>query len=136
MTVSDRVKTILLLVCLSVLPIRAQVERGTISGTIHDPSGAIVASGNVVVTNISTGLSMSTVASHSGEYVAPNLIPGLYSIKVSAPGFSTLTRTGVELHVNERLVVDATLAVGEISQQVEIAEAPPCCRPNLPAWAT
>ena len=120
-----RFKTILFFGCLAVLPIRAQVERGTISGTIHDPSGAVVASGDVVVTNVSTGLSTTTVANHSGEYVAPNLIPGFYSIKVSASGFSTLTRTGIELHVNERLAVDATLAVGETSQQVVVAEASP-----------
>jgi Carboxypeptidase regulatory-like domain/TonB dependent receptor len=107
------------------LPIMAQVERGTISGTVRDPSGATVADANVVVTNSGTGVAENTKTNQNGEYVTPNLIPGIYSIKVSAAGFSTLDRAGVELHVNERVTADLTLTVGEVNQQIEVQASAP-----------
>ncbi len=107
------------------LPVMAQVERGTISGTVHDPSGGIIASAAVTVTNVNTGISVATTTSQAGEYVAPNLIPGIYSIKVTAAGFSTLTRDGVELHVNDRVAADIVLAVGEVTQQVDVQASAP-----------
>ena len=107
------------------LPMMAQVERGTISGTVHDPSGGAISSAPVTVTNVNTGLAINTTSNQAGEFVAPNLIPGIYSIKVTATGFSTLTRDGIELHVNERAAVDLVLAVGEVTQQVDVQASAP-----------
>ena len=103
----------------------AQVERGTISGTVRDPSGATVSAATVVVTNSGTGVAVTTTTNQNGEYVAPNLIPGIYSIKVTATGFSTLSRDGVELHVNDRVAADIVLTVGEMTQQVEVQALAP-----------
>jgi hypothetical protein len=103
----------------------AQVERGTISGTVLDATGAVVAAANVQVTNVNTGVSTTAVTNQAGEFVVANLIPGAYSLKVTAPGFNTLTRSGIELHVNERLAVDLSLTVGEINQQVEVQAVAP-----------
>lgn len=107
------------------LPVMAQVERGTISGTVHDPSGATVALASVSVTNAATGVAENTKTNQNGEYVSPNLIPGTYTIKVTAAGFSTLERAGVELHVNERVTADIVLTVGEVTQQVEVQALAP-----------
>lgn len=108
-----------------VLPLAAQVERGTISGTVHDPSGAGVGAATVTVTNVNTGVSVSTKTNPTGEYVAPNLIPGTYAVRVSAAGFNTTTRDGIELHVNDRVAADVTLAVGEVNQQIEVQASAP-----------
>ncbi len=102
----------------------AQVERGTLSGTIKDASGAIVPDAAIVVRNVNTGVELHTQANETGEYVAPNLIPGEYSVNVSKTGFGTVNRTGILLHVNERLAVDVTLSVGEVTQTVEVSAAP------------
>jgi hypothetical protein len=100
--------------------LQAQVERGTLSGTVRDSSGAIVPGVNVIVRNVNTGVAVTTSANQSGEYVAPNLIPGEYTITASHKGFSTMTQSGIVVHVNERLVVDLALTVGEITQTVEV----------------
>ena len=103
----------------------AQVERGTLAGTVRDPSGAVVPDVSLTVKNVATGVEFKTATNQGGEYVAPNLIPGDYSVTASKQGFTTLARSGVALHVYERLVVDLTLQVGAISQTVEVAgEAP------------
>jgi hypothetical protein len=107
------------------LPLAAQVERGTISGTVRDPSQSAVASAAVTVTNTETGVAASTKTNQNGEYVAPNLIPGTYSVRVSAPGFSVTTRDKIELHVNDRVAVDVTMTVGELTQQIEVQAMAP-----------
>ncbi len=75
--------------------LKAQVERGTIAGTVRDSSGAVVPNVNITVRNVNTGVEFKTTSNASGEYVAPNLIPGEYSLEASAQGFSTLVRSGL-----------------------------------------
>ena len=70
----------------------AQVECGTIAGTVRDTSGAVVPNVAISVKKVNTGVEFKTTTHESGEYVAPNLIPGEYSLTASAPGFSTLAR--------------------------------------------
>src|SRR6516165_12329814 len=84
----------------------AQVERATIAGTVRDSSGAVVPNASITVKNVNTGVEFSTTTNQSGEYVAPNLIPGEYSVTVGGPGFATLVRSGILLHVSDRLTVD------------------------------
>lgn len=103
----------------------AQVERGTIAGTVRDASGAIVPNVNVTVKNVNTGVEFKTASNEAGEYVAPNLIPGEYSVTASAQGFSTLVRTGIVLHVNDRIAVELTLTVGTVTEQVSVTAAAP-----------
>lgn len=111
------------LVCAGTL--RGQVERGTIAGTVRDVSGAVVPNVNITVRNVNTGVEFKTTTNESGEYVAPNLIPGEYSLEASAQGFSTLVRSGLTLHLNERLAVDLTLQVGSVTQTVEVTGSAP-----------
>lgn len=114
----------------------AQVERGTIAGTVRDASGAIVPNVNVTVKNVNTGVEFKTTTNTSGEYVVPNLIPGEYSVTASASGFSTLVRTGVVLHVYDRLAVDLTLQVGAVTQQVEVTAAAPLLKSETSSVVT
>ncbi len=103
----------------------AQVERGTIAGTVRDPSGAATPNVGITVTNVATGVEYKTQTNDSGEFVAPNLIPGDYSITATLTGFKTLQRKGIVLQVNGRSAVELTLEVGEVTQEVEVTAAAP-----------
>ena len=105
--------------------LHAQVERGTISGIVHDATAAVVPNAAVTVKNVNTGIVVSVSSSQAGEYVAPNLIPGEYTVTVTQAGFNTTNVTGIVLHVDERLVADVTLAVGAVNQSVEVGATAP-----------
>ena len=105
--------------------VSAQVVGATISGTVVDPSGAKMPGANIVITNVGTGISTFTVTRGEGVFGVPNLQPGNYEIKVSATGFSTLLRKGITLTVGQELVLNLTLQVGSVNEQVTVtAEAP------------
>jgi hypothetical protein len=109
------------------LPARvsAQVVGANISGTVVDPSGAKMAGADIVITNVGTGISTSTTTKSEGVFGVPNLQPGNYEVKASAKGFSTLVRKGVILTVGQELILNLTLQVGSVSEQVTVtAEVP------------
>jgi hypothetical protein len=103
----------------------AQVERGTISGTVRDPSGGIVPGASVTVKNVNTGVQVSPTTNQAGEYVAPNLIPGEYSVTVSHTGFESTTVASIILYVDERRAVDVELTVGAVTQNVQVEATAP-----------
>jgi hypothetical protein len=109
------------------LPARvsAQMVGATISGTVVDPSGAVIAGVKIVVTNVSLGSTANAATNSVGVFVAPNLPPGTYDLSVSATGFSTLVRNGITLTVGQELVLNLSLQVGNSTQQIEVnTEAP------------
>ncbi len=102
-----------------------QEFRGTISGHVVDPSGAVVPNAKVSVTNTDTGVNVDTVSNGVGEYTAPFLLPGTYRVTTTATGFSTAVRDGITLHSGDKLGVDVTLAVGTMTQEVKVTENVP-----------
>lgn len=105
--------------------VSAQMVGATISGTVVDPSGAVVPSVKIVVKNVSTGSVANAATNSVGVFDAPNLPPGTYDLTASAAGFSTLVRNRITLTVGQELVLNLTLQVGNTSQQIEVnAEAP------------
>src|SRR5712672_1307954 len=104
---------------------RAQVAGATLSGTVTDPSGAILPQATISVRNVSTDITRTTTTSAAGFYSVPNLLPGTYDVKASAQGFSAHLSTGIILTVGAQQVLDFSLKVGQISQTVEVStEAP------------
>ncbi len=104
---------------------RAQEFRGTVSGAVSDPSGAMVPGASVTVRETHTGTTNKTQSDSSGQYVVPFLLPGDYSITVTAPGFQSAVRNGVTLEAQAHPIVNMTLTLGESSQTVTVtAEAP------------
>ncbi|MGB9234749.1 MAG: carboxypeptidase-like regulatory domain-containing protein [Terriglobales bacterium] len=87
---------------------RAQTSQGRILGTIRDTSGAVVQGATVTVTNTATGISREVTSSNAGEFVAPDLEAGPYSVKVQAKGFASIQRTGIGLEVAKDARVRAT----------------------------
>ena len=102
------------------LPLFAQVNSGRILGTVTDQTGGVIAGAMVTVTNSETGVARNLVADQAGEYVAPNLNPGTYTIRASANGFQTFQRQNVALGLGQDARVDAQLAPGEVTQTVEV----------------
>ena len=112
------------LLCLTGLG-RAQEFRGTISGSVKDPSGAVVPGAQIVVKEIHTGTTNKTQSDAAGEYVVPFLLPGDYTVTVTAKGFETLTRQGITLQAQEHPIVELGLKVGNQGETVEVtADAP------------
>ena len=110
---------------LLVSAVTAQEVRGTLAGRVLDPSGAPIPQARVRVLNQDTGLETNVVSNDAGLYVAPYLIPGRYTVRVEQPGFKKLERKNLEVRINDRLEVDLTLAVGEVTETVSVtAETP------------
>jgi hypothetical protein len=105
--------------------LRAQTSLGRILGTVTDASGAVVTGAAVTVTNSATGVSREVTTSNAGEFVAPDLEAGPYSVKVQAKGFATTQRTGVRLEVAKDVRIDVQLKPGAESVVVTVSgEAP------------
>src|SRR6202051_3196147 len=97
-----------------------QTFRGTLLGTVTDPSGAVVAGATIKVKNVATGLERTTVTSGDGSYSVPELPIGTYSVTVTQSGFQTFVVTGVAVDVATERRVDAALKTGEVATQIEV----------------
>jgi hypothetical protein len=106
-------------------PLFSQSSTGRILGAVTDQSGGAVAAAPVTVTNVQTGVARNLTTDQSGQYVAPNLIPGTYAVKVAAPGFKTIDRQGIVLEIDKDVRVDLQLSPGELTQTVEVTGSAP-----------
>jgi hypothetical protein len=103
----------------------AQESRAVILGRVADASGAGIVGAKIKATSLATGADLSSVTGSEGDYQIPYLQPGQYKITVEARGFKTTVREAVDARVGERLALDFTLEVGEVSDTVSItSEAP------------
>jgi hypothetical protein len=109
---------VLLIGCSSLI---AQVTSGTIFGVVTDASGAVVSGATVTVANPATGLDRKITSGGSGEFSAPNLLPGTYVITVEAQGFKKLEKTGFVLNAADKLNAGQfALDVGTASESVTV----------------
>jgi hypothetical protein len=104
---------------------RAQTTNGLITGAITDSTGALVPGAQVTVVNQGTGVSRTTTTNSTGNYILPQLPPGVYKLTVSGQGFASQNRENVELQVNQSLTLDFRLGVGSTAQTIEVTGAPP-----------
>lgn len=102
-----------------------QVATGTISGTVDDKSGGILPGAKVVVVNEETGITRNLDTDQHGRYTAPGLSVGPYRVTATVDGFQTEVRTGIVLTVAREAVVDFSLAVGSVSEKVEVTGGAP-----------
>lgn len=110
---------------LNSLPVGAQVAGGTLTGTITDPSGAVIANAQVVIRNSATGVATTVTTNPDGFYSAANLLPGEYEVAASATGFSTGIKKGITINVGSQPVFNIALQVGSVANTVEVStEAP------------
>ncbi len=113
------------LLAMSPQPADAQSVTGTILGTIKDSSGAVVPGATVVLVNTGTGANRTAITNAQGEYTAPNLPTGTYSVSAEMSGFKKVTLANVHVGVDQRVRADMKLDLGEMTEAVEIqAETP------------
>ncbi len=98
----------------------AQSVSGTILGTVRDSSSAIIAAAPVVVTNQATNIDVRVETNSSGYYVATNLAPGTYTVKVEMSGFSAQIVRDIRLLANREARVDVELSAGVVTEIVEV----------------
>src|SRR5580698_8575566 len=94
---------------------------GSISGVVTDKSGAVVPGATVVATDTQTGVQTTQKTDAKGFYNLPTLAVGTYNLEISQVGFKTYRQTGVVIDANSALRVDASLAVGTISEKIEVS---------------
>jgi len=116
-----KLRLLVVFVLLSTAMLVGQTFRGTVLGTVTDPSGAVVAGATVKVRNVGTGLERTTTTSADGSYAVPELPIGTYSVTVAQAGFQTFVVTGVAVDVATERRVDAALKTGEVATQVEVS---------------
>ena len=103
-----------------------QVLYGSITGTVHDKTSAVVPNATVTLTNEGTGETRSTVTDGSGDYRVPDLSAGPYTVMVKAmSSFGTFTEKGVPIEINREARVDVTLQPASVSAEVTVNTAPP-----------
>src|SRR6266853_1974688 len=106
------------LLCFSLLmvPVGAQIRSGTITGTVTDPSGALVVDATVAGTNVAS----TTKTTTAGDYTVPYLEAGTYTISVTKAGFETFETTGVRIASSQTARIDAMLRLGSTGTKVEV----------------
>ncbi|HKR26755.1 MAG TPA: carboxypeptidase regulatory-like domain-containing protein [Acidobacteriaceae bacterium] len=114
--------------CCFLLPSRAafaQVDEGSITGTVTDTSGAVVPNAQVTLLNTDQGITVQTTTGPSGSYTFSPVRAGHYTITVTAQGFAKTTQTDLTLNVAQVLQANIQLKVGSASETVRVTEAPP-----------
>jgi len=103
----------------------AQTNTGSLSGTVTDPNGLVIAGAKVVATHTDSGRTYETVTSDAGLYTLPSLEVGAYTVAVEQGGFKKLTRSGLVIALSTRSVIDLKLEIGEVSQSIEVTSESP-----------
>ncbi|HEV2381931.1 MAG TPA: carboxypeptidase-like regulatory domain-containing protein, partial [Terriglobia bacterium] len=104
--------------------LRAQAV-GEITGTVTDPTGAVVPDVSVTATNVATGVSQTTLSTAAGTYTLARLLVGTYDVTAEAKGLKKGRASGITLDVSQQRELNFTLAIGEVTSTVEVSAAPP-----------
>jgi hypothetical protein len=99
----------------------SQTQLATASGTVTDPSGAVVPGVSVTIINQGTGLKRGSLTDTAGEFRFGGLPIGTYSLRIEKPGFQSQLREGVGLNSAAEVMVNAQLAIGDLSQQATVS---------------
>ena len=98
---------------------------GAISGTVVDPSGAVVAGAKVTATNVDTNVSTTRSTTRAGDFNITPLIPGTYTVTVVAIGFEGYKQENVTVNALETAAVNVKVSVGQATETVTVSSAPP-----------
>ncbi|MGH9660015.1 MAG: TonB-dependent receptor domain-containing protein, partial [Bryobacteraceae bacterium] len=111
----------LALVLLVAASVWGQSFTGSILGTVRDASGAAVPQASITIVNTATNARADVRSDESGQYIAPQLPPGRYTVEASAAGFKKVVRDGIVLQVQQQARVELVLAVGEVTESVTVS---------------
>src|SRR5206468_478046 len=102
-----------------------QSARGTITGIVKDPSGAVVPGADISIVEKATGVITQATSTDAGVYRAPYVPPGKYKISASLAGFKTAIADNVDVLVGQTVTVDFALEVGQVTEQVTVSAETP-----------
>ncbi|HTV05618.1 MAG TPA: TonB-dependent receptor [Acidobacteriaceae bacterium] len=103
----------------------AQLDTGGITGTVTDPTGAVVPGAMITLTNTGTNVSQKMQTTSTGTYSFTGVRPGTYTLQADAQGFQTFIDDGLLIHVQRTLTVDVHLVAGAVTQHVTVTAAAP-----------
>jgi hypothetical protein len=118
---SSRSKALILLLSVFAALSRGAVD-GSITGTVTDPLGGVIAGAMVVATNTAQGIQTKTITDDHGEYAFPSLAVGTYQIEFQSPGFRPIKRGGIVINADSALKEDARLDMAQQSQEVDVTD--------------
>jgi len=126
----------ILALCLSPFVLNAQsTTQGSISGTVMDPTGAVVGNASISIKNAATGFTLNLVADGSGYYKAPLLEPGHYTVTVTAPGFANYRADDVVVVVGQVTNLEPHLALASSKSEVIVTEQAPVMNLESPDFS-
>ena len=108
----------------------AQAGRGSISGLVTDPNGALVQGAQVVLKNPATGVTQHTVTTGAGLYTFVSLNPGVYQVTVSQSGFANTTQGNITVNLDQVTEVNVTLKVGAATETITVTQAVELVEPS------
>src|SRR6516165_3607403 len=104
--------------------LRAQIDTGSILGTISDSTGAVIPSAKVSLTNEGTNLTIMTASKGDGTYIFTPVKIGSYAVTAESAGFEKVTQTHITVNIDQQVVVNLTLKPGQVTETVEVTAAP------------
>ncbi len=116
-----RVSGIVCLLLALAVPVSSQTTTGRILGTVRDQTGAALPAATVTVTDVQRGITRTVTTDDSGEYIVPNLTPGIYTVRAEAHGFKTVERPNIQVEVATDLSVDLSLPPGDVKEIVIVS---------------
>src|SRR5881396_994160 len=119
--------TVRVMFCLFLVSLAAvaQSDRGTMTGTVLDTTGAVIPGVSVVATNVETGARYQTVSTETGNYTLAQMPAGLYQLSAELPGFKRYVRQGITVLVAQTLRLDVSLEIGSNTDSVTVTESAP-----------
>src|ERR1700682_6074431 len=105
--------------------LQAQSTNATLTGRVTDPSKAVIPDTKVTLINTATNLNYEGMTNGTGSYYVTNLPPGTYSMEVEKPGFKTVIKPDVALHVQDVLEINFEMALGSVSESLTVAAGAP-----------
>jgi len=115
----------LAVVTMLAVPMSAQEVSASITGTITDATGALVAGASVTAKDVDRGTVYTTTTNEAGAFLFPRISPGRYEVRIEAKGFKALIRRDIVLEVNQRARMDERLEVGAVTESINVSGEPP-----------
>src|SRR5665213_943392 len=120
-----RLAMVVLGLCAAASTMFAQGDRGTITGTISDPAGAVVAAAPIEARRLETGAVFTAASSATGNYTLSQLPVGTYTLTVTVPGFKKYVRTSIAIQAAQTARIDAILELGAANESVTVTDTAP-----------
>ena len=129
--------SVVLLVGLALIPsVLAQSDRGTLTGTISDPTGALVPNAEIAAVNPATGVQLKTAATTTGSFTIASVPAGVYDLTVEAAGFKKFEQKGIRVQVAQSARIDIILQIGSATESISVTADAPLLRTENAAQTT